>query len=283
MKVIRERFLVKRKDSSGDGEMAVIRKRACRRTKRPFQHPPPPPPPPVTALQRLFSTCRGVFKGPGTVPHPHDVHALQFILDRIKPEDVGLSRDLLFFKANNVIKGTPNITNTTIYQCKNFSMCIFFLPPTGVIPLHNHPGMTVFSKLLLGSMHIKAYDLVDPKDDETPSSQLRLARLKVDSEFTAPCDTSVLYPNQGGNIHTFTARTACAILDILGPPYSSEDGRDCTYYRDFPYAPHSDVGAPDTETKERDSTFAWLEEIDIPKELKMDVVEYLGPQVNESC
>lgn len=56
----------------------------------------------------------------------------------------------------------------------------------------------------------------------------------VDDVFTAPCDTSVLYPITGGSMHQFTAIAPCAILDILGPPYSIEEDRDCTYYTDIP-------------------------------------------------
>lgn len=254
-------------EDAEEGEEKMMSKRTRRRVQAAS-----------TAIQRLFVACRTAFNGAGTVPLRPDVQDLRLLLDKMRPEDVGLSSDILFFKARNAVKGTPRITYTTIYKCNNFSMCIFFLPPTAVIPLHNHPGMTVFSKLLLGSMHIKSYDWVDPviSTDSKPSVQLRLANLVIDSDFTAPCNTCILYPTSGGNMHTFRAITPCAVLDILGPPYSKEDDRDCTYYRDHPYYSYSDC---DSVQQGKYDHLRWLEEIDIPKDLKMDGVEYLGPQI----
>ncbi|KAH7661569.1 Cysteine oxygenase/2-aminoethanethiol dioxygenase protein [Dioscorea alata] len=189
-------------------------------------------------IQRLFLGCRSVFKGPGSVPSPLDVDKIRFLLDTMSLEDVGLCSDMLPFKSRSSSNGTPRITYKTAYKCDNFSLCILLLPPGAVIPLHNHPGMTVLSKLLVGSMHIKAYDWVDPVrvvDSEAPSTKLRLARLVVDSVFAAPCKSSILFPTTGGNIHTFVASTSCVVLDVLGPPYLNEDGRDCTYYKEHPY------------------------------------------------
>jgi cysteamine dioxygenase len=185
-------------------------------------------------------------------------------------EDVGLSRNLQFFKTRSIIGVTPKVACTTIYQSDKFSICIFFLPANAVIPLHNHPGMTVFNKLLLGKVHIKAYDLVN-SDDSLSSSQLKLASIKADGVFTAPCDTSVLYPTSGGNIHAFRAITPCAILDVMGPPYSKKDGRDCSYYRDIPY-----------DGEEREEHYEWLEEIEVPKESEMEGIEYMGPKIIET-
>lgn len=77
------------------------------------------------------------------------------------------------------------------------------------------------------SLCLIPYAVRDPKT--------RLAKLKVDSTFTAPCNATILYPEDGGNMHRFTAKTACAVLDVLGPPYCNPEGRHCTYFLDFPF------------------------------------------------
>lgn len=60
--------------------------------------------------------------------------------------------------------------------------------------------------------------------------------MNTDAVFDAAAETIVLYPENGGNLHCFTALTPCAVLDVMGPPYNRAEGRDCAYYSE---APHS--------------------------------------------
>ncbi|MFS7989984.1 putative cysteamine dioxygenase [Helianthus anomalus] len=262
----------------------VIRKKKKSFRKSSGKGKPSLPSPSLTAasfpLQRLYLSCLDVFQGVGTVPSSTDVQKVCRILDGMKAEDVGLSRNLQFFKTPSTAGVTPKVACTTIYQSEKFSLCIFFLPANAVIPLHNHPGMTVFNKLLLGKVHIKAYDLVNASNetDSISPSKPKLACKKADGVFTAPCDTSVLYPTSGGNIHAFKAITPCAILDVMGPPYSTKDGRDCSYYRDIPY----DALPYEHEVmSEERGRYWWLEEIGVPKESEMQGIQYMGPQIIE--
>lgn len=244
-------------------------------------------------VQALYDLCRKTFTPSGTpLPSSQAVQRLTSLLDTIGPADVGLKEEQSdddrghgFFglsRLNRVARWAQPITYLDVYECDSFTMCIFCFPTSAVIPLHDHPGMTVFSKVLYGSLHVKAYDWVEPaqiQDSKGPSSfPVRLAKLAVDEVLTVPCETSVIYPQSGGNLHCFTAVTPCAVLDILSPPYREAAGRKCTYYHDYPYLTFSARNGTGIIKGEEDN-YAWLAEIETPDDLYMRQGKYAGPAI----
>jgi len=196
-----------------------------------------------------------------------------------------------------------NVSYQHIYEDPVMTLGIFLLPANASIPLHNHPGMTVISRLLFGTMQIKAYDLLDgdsgkdqhePQGSETPlqggwqwpfgkgQQRRHVAQLKLDTTISAKTqkDPLVLYPHSC-NLHVFQATTPCAMLDLLMPPYEPGNGRDCTYFRERKVLPPevaAGIGLVGNGRSKQALTLVELEEYD-PPNFTCEQAPYLGLQL----
>ena len=106
-----------------------------------------------------------------------------------------------------------------IVEHADYAIAAFVLAPHAKIPLHDHPGMTVLSSVISGSMRVTSFDVgADGK-----------AR-RSSSIMTSADGPAALYPHQN-NVHEFRAGAdgAC-VLDVIVPPYDEDSGRDCHYF-----------------------------------------------------
>lgn len=93
--------------------------------------------------------------------------------------------------------------------------------------------MTVLSRVLYGKMHILSFDWADAQAMSSTIVTEQKAAIRIaDRTLQAEDPPSTLHAQTGGNLHQFTAQEACAVLDVLAPPYDTHDAeRDCTYFR----------------------------------------------------
>jgi cysteamine dioxygenase len=151
-------------------------------------------------------------------------------------------------------------------------MGVFRFPENGTIPLHDHPGMTVVSKLLYGRVRVLSYDWAEAESPSTPRVPRR-ARLVADRIIQAPIQPLSLYPDDA-NVHMFHALTPAALLDVLAPPYAVGEGRDCHYFAKVPLGPNGEACGENE---------AWLLETECPESFEVNRGTYLGPKVGSEA
>jgi len=164
------------------------------------------------------------------------------LMDGMGPEDLGLRSST---SASTLPVGV--IRTHSVFECPEFEVVVFLFPARSTIPLHDHPGMSVFSKVLYGALSMRSFDWVEPVSPADlramSSEEQRLATANTGQTSTATMQGALFTPRPArrrgetvltpeaptfllkedfANIHAFTALSDCAVLDVLMPPYGDE-------------------------------------------------------------
>jgi len=196
--------------------------------------------------------------------------------------DLGIKEDWVRHEVKNLLY-------ISVVKEERFHIAVLVLPAKGLIPLHNHPGMAVFSSVLYGDLDVESFD-PEPSDILLEnSSQLNnngfkhnhhlISNWKFSRETNqallsakrAMCENKneksgawSLSPSSG-NIHSFSSTQPAVVIDVIMPPYNPQKGRDCIYFKLLK-----------KENKEnKHSLLAFMPDWDkLPQ-----TFEYFGPQV----
>jgi cysteamine dioxygenase len=155
-----------------------------------------------------------------------DLQGTAAAMDLLTPAELSLTQTL------ERVAGPPAVRYQHVFENSAVSMGIFLLPAGTIIPLHDHPGMTVLSKILFGE--IRRVEMDKPSAKRPRRSFFgRRAHLVCPPSRTsmlrAGMPTVRLDPLRG-NIHSFEALNDTAIFDVLLPPYDDGAGRSCHYF-----------------------------------------------------
>jgi hypothetical protein len=101
-----------------------------------------------------------------------------------------------------------------------FHASVFALPKGETIPLHDHPGLDVISKVLRGRIRVRTYEWIDAES---------LTANDCGEAVVGEDDAALVLRKMPGTLHTVTALESAAFLDLFAPYYDDVD-RPCTYY-----------------------------------------------------
>lgn len=114
-----------------------------------------------------------------------------------------------------------------IHSCGAYEVGVFCIRGGCGIPLHDHPGMRVWSRLVGGRLALRAFDWL-PGGSAAAGGPASLA---ADAVLEGPAATRLLSATTA-NVHSLVALSDVAVLDVLSPPYDPAGGRDATYFEE---------------------------------------------------
>jgi len=102
----------------------------------------------------------------------------------------------------------------------NFHASVFALAAGETIPLHDHPGLDVISKVLRGRVRVETFEW----REEASLRAVACAAIEIGVD-----DEPLVLRRRPGTLHSVTAVASTAFLDLFSP-YYDDDTRPCQYY-----------------------------------------------------
>lgn len=170
-------------------------------------------------LQRIILLAKRTFAS-SSIPN-EKLQRLISLCNKLTLKDI-----LPSVQALNETSDAP-VRYVSLLEEETVSIGIFLLQRNAVLPLHNHPNMTVLSKCIHGSARIESFDWADAAMQAVAGSPA-LAKFAGHTTVNAQTETELVFPHER-NLHRIEVDEPCMFLDIISPPYSND--RPCVYYR----------------------------------------------------
>lgn len=223
------------------------------------------------AIEILWRQALKTFTGQSS-PHfklcPKNIETLLELMNKITAADLHMN-DRLF---EIVKQKRSSICIMDIFENNDISIVIFMLKKGIAMPLHDHPGMHGFLKVIHGQAQVTSLT-VKPSSDSVKAIDEPLTAYKHRPEIlTMNSPTCTLKPAEK-NIHEVVCiEEPATFLDILSPPYCGDPGkglRECTFFQITDSKEHTE--APDIIEEVK------LSVLQTPPTMYSEAIKYSGP------
>ena len=129
----------------------------------------------------------------------------------------------------------------TIEGNEDYRLVLFFIKKGTVMPLHDHPNMSVYFMLMFGKLNYSTFDNVGDKYkynqlSEDEYTELIEKQAKIPAKKSAPKllekNNLLLVRPSCGNMHKFVAQEDSCFFDICLPNYTQDSLRRISYFNE---------------------------------------------------
>ncbi|XP_047352613.1 2-aminoethanethiol dioxygenase [Vespa velutina] len=197
-----------------------------------------------SAIQILWKQALKTFgsrKNAGYKLYQQNFDNLWSLINKITAEDVKVDKQILDFVK---VQSAPMCV-IVVFENKDMTIAIFMLKHGVTMPMHDHPRMHGFLKVISGTVEINSFTLKTNGDHINMNEEIKAFRHKpVILHKNSPA--CVLTP-QDKNLHEISCiEGPAAFLDILSPPYGVDDSGKgpgpCTFFKTVNSKPCTDSG-----------------------------------------